>query len=179
MPPTAEMVALLYEELRRLAAGYFSSQPVGHTLQPTVVVNEAYLKLCGAGDGEGTRWANSAHFLAHAATAMRHVLVDHARMRATLKRGGHRRVSLDTFGVEDRSTRVDVLALHEAIERLAARDERAAKVVELRFFAGLTIDQTATALGVSDFTVEKDWRAARAWLARELRQDAEDGGVGR
>ncbi len=157
---------LVYEELRRLAERSFRQQPVGHTLQPTALVHEAYLKLAARDDAP---WDDRTHFLAHAATAMRHILVDHARARATEKRGGdRRRISLDQELAADREREVDVLALNEALESLAAFDERKARVIELRFFAGLSIDETATALGVSAVTVSTDWRFARAWIGRAL-----------
>ncbi|GMV26711.1 MAG: hypothetical protein AMXMBFR58_27420 [Phycisphaerae bacterium] len=173
-PPTAEMVALLYDELRSLAGSYFARQPSKHTLQPTALVHEAFMKLYREEEGEGNRWRSSSHFLAVAAKAMRQILVDHARAKGSLKRGRNAGVTLDMSLLPDAGTEVDVLELNEVIDRLAAKDERASKVVVLRFFAGLSIAETAAVLGVSDFTVEKDWRVARAWLAREFRREGPD-----
>jgi RNA polymerase sigma-70 factor (ECF subfamily) len=163
------LVASLYADLRAIAVSYFARQPVGHTLQPTALVNEAVLKIIrDQAAGHSDRWSSPGHFLAVAATAMRQVLVDYARASAALKRGSGAVVNIDTSSIAAPRPTVDVIELSEAIDRLAALDERAARVVSLRFFAGLTISQAAAALGVSDFTVENDWRAARAFLAREL-----------
>jgi RNA polymerase sigma factor (TIGR02999 family) len=174
-----ELVATIYSELRAIAAGYFSSQPVGHTLQPTALVNEAVLRLFRDCEPvKAARWRTPGHFLAVAAIAMRQVLIDHARAKAALKRRGVMggvQICLDSAGFPGPPVAravtppvVDLLELNEAIDRLAALDERAARVGVLRFFAGLTIAQVAEVLGVSDFTVENDWRAARAFLSREL-----------
>jgi RNA polymerase sigma factor (TIGR02999 family) len=163
-----EVVATIYSELRAVAANYFSSQPVGHTLQPTALVNEAVLRLIRDSKPlSGARWSSPGHFLAVAAIAMRQILIDHARAKAALKRGGGMQICLDSSGFPAPPI-VDVIELNEAIDRLAALDDRAARVVVLRFFAGLTIAQVSEVLGVSDFTVENDWRAARAFLSREL-----------
>jgi len=162
------MVAMLYDEMRALAASYFARQPMRHTLQPTALVNEAFMKLCRGGAANAERWNSSSHFLAVAAKAMRQILVDHARAKGAVKRGQNARVSLDVSLLPETGSEVDVLELNDAIDRLSAKDERAAKVVVLRFFAGLSIAETARVLTVSDFTVESDWRVARAWLAREL-----------
>jgi len=164
------MVALLYDELRGLAVSYFARQPSRHTFQPTALVHEAFMKLYREEAGEGNRWRSSSHFLAVAAKAMRQILVDHARAKGALKRGRNAGVSLDMSLLADTGAEVDVLDINDAIERLAVKDERASKVVVLRFFAGLSIAETAAVLGVSDFTVEKDWRHARAWLSREFRK---------
>lgn len=166
---TAELVSVLYAELRAIAAGYFARQSPRSTLQPTALVHEAFMKLYRDSDAETHRWRSPAHFLAVAATAMRQILIDHARAKSALKRGQGCPATLDASLVGAKDTVVDVLELDEAIDRLAARDERASRIVVLRFFAGLTISETAEVLGVSDFTVESDWRAARAWLAREFR----------
>lgn len=166
-----EVVATIYSELRAIAANYFSSQPAGHTLQPTALVNEAVLRLFRDSNPITTgRWNSPGHFLAVAAIAMRQILIDHARAKAALKRGGGMQVCVDPSGLPAAPVRpaMDVLELNDAIDRLAAIDDRAAKVVVLRFFAGLTIAQVSEVLGVSDFTVEGDWRAARAFLSREL-----------
>jgi RNA polymerase sigma factor (TIGR02999 family) len=148
-----------------MAAGYFAGQSPGHTLQPTALVNEALMRMIKVERvGNGGRWNSHGHFLAVAATAMRQILVDYARAKAALKRSGV------PVRLEAGPTRaqLDVLDLNDAIDRLARLDERAGRVVVLRFFAGLTIAQVADALEVSTHTVESDWRAARAYLAREL-----------
>ncbi len=158
-----------YQELRQLAEACFRGQPVGHTLQPTALVHEAWIKLA---EGSPGRWADRTHFLAVAATAMRQILVDHARGRAAQKRGGGcDRITLDESVVASPERDVDLLALDEALARLAEQDERKARVIELRFFAGLTIEETADALGVSPITVNRDWWLARAWIERELEPD--------
>ncbi|MGE3166680.1 MAG: ECF-type sigma factor [Planctomycetota bacterium] len=158
--------ALVYDELKRLAFRSLRGQSRGHTLQPTALVHEAYLRLASV---EDPPWRDRTHFLATAATTMRHVLVDHARARATEKRGGsRRRITLDERLGSAAVPDVDLLALHEAMERLAELDPRKARVVELRFFAGLDLEETATVLGVSSMTVSNDWRFARAWIARAL-----------
>lgn len=170
------LIASLHADLRAIAASYFARQPVGHTLQPTALVNEAVLKIIrDQPAGRDARWNSPGHFLAVAATAMRQVLVDYARASAALKRGNGSVVNIDASSIAAPRPAVDVIELSEAIDRLAALDERAARVVVLRFFAGLTISQTAEALGVSEFTVENDWRAARAFLARELSPRASQG----
>lgn len=155
---------LVYDELRRLAVRGLHDQGPGHTLQPTALVHEAYLKLA---ERANPPWRDRTHFLATAATAMRHILVDHARARATEKRGGGwSRITLDDHlgSVGDRE--VDLLSLDEALSALTDLDQRKARVVELRFFAGLSIDEAAEALEVSPQTVSNDWRFARAWIAR-------------
>lgn len=155
----------VYEELRELATAYLLQQPPGHTLQPTALVHEAYVRLSGNGGAPRDR----THFLAVAARAMRQILVDHARRKTAQKRGGRgHRVTLDDPAMIADDRDVEVLALHEALEELAELDERKSRVVELRVFGGMTIDETAEALGVSGTTVSKDWRFARAWFAREL-----------
>jgi len=167
-PPTAELVSLLYDELRAIAVSYFRHQPEQHTLQPTALVHEAFLKLYKANAAEPNPWKGPVHFLGVAATAMRQVLVDHARAKATNKRSGAARVSIDTIEHAAPTSTLDVLALHEAIERFSTIDERAAKVVVLRFFAGLSVQEVAQVLEVSDWTAEQDWRTARAWLGQAL-----------
>lgn len=167
-----ELLPLVYDELRRIAEYYFRRQPDGHTLQPTALVNEAFLKLGGPA---AAGWENKAHFLAVAATAMRHVLVNHALARKAEKRGGGReRVELEHLDARDEAAggeamQLDVLALHEVLERLAAIDERKHRIVELRFFAGLSMDEIAAVMQLSKTTVETEWRAVRAWLTLELR----------
>jgi RNA polymerase sigma factor (TIGR02999 family) len=160
-----EAMVLVYEELRRLAAHYLKRERGNHTLQPTALVNEAYLCLAKQ---DGVRWRNRAHFLAIAANTMRRVLVDHARERGALKRGGdQRRVTLhSSIALGDRN--VDILALDEALRKLSAFDPAGARTVELRFFGGLTVEETADAMEVSPATVKRIWTAAKAWLYREL-----------
>lgn len=160
------LLPLVYDELRNLAASYFRRQRADHTLQPTALVHEAFLKLI---DQTQARWNDRAHFFAVAATAMRHILVNHAVAQGTVKRGGGRKqVALDDAVSLQDGGDVDMLALDEALKRLAAADERKQRIVELRFFAGLTMEEIAGVLDVSKTTVENDWRAARAWLNVEL-----------
>ena len=170
--PVAEMLPLVYDELRRLAVGYMDREAPGHTLQPTALLHEAFFKLVQSpGATSEGRVCSREHFIGVAAHAMRQVLVDHARRRKSDKRGGQwMRITLDPgSGDSDRTMTTDeLLGLHEAIESLAAQDARMARVVELRYFGGLTIRETAGVLGVSHTTVEDDWSFARAWLARAL-----------
>jgi RNA polymerase sigma factor (TIGR02999 family) len=166
----AELLQLVGAELRRLAAGYLSREHAGHTLQPTALVNEAYLKLI---DSTVIESGDRERFLAMAAWAMRQVLVDFARKRRVERRGGEgwQRVSLHPEMIVDAKPRaqdVDVLDLDDALGRFAALHDKAAKVVELRYFGGLTIEETARVLEVSDRMVSKYWHLARAWLGREL-----------
>jgi RNA polymerase sigma factor (TIGR02999 family) len=159
----------VYDELRRVAASYFRSKPAAETLQPTALVHEAYLKLASRTSAE---YESRAHFTAVAATAMRHILVDHARGRGRAKRGGGiKAITLNEALIAAAETEdVDVLRLDDALTKLAELDPRRSRVVELRFFGGLNIEETATVLGVARSTVTEDWRLARAWLACELRQ---------
>lgn len=164
---------LLYDELRALAASRLRRLPPGATLQPTVLVHEAYVKLVR---DEGVTWEGRAHFFGAAANAMRDILVDRARRRAARKHGGGRdRLPLDSrvLGIESGggASDEDLLALDEALTRLAALDERQARVVTLMYYAGLTQQQIADLLQVSVRTVERDWRFARAWLASEMKRD--------
>lgn len=160
----AQLYELLRGELRRLADEHMRRQPA-HTLQPTALIHEAWLALFRS----EREYASREHFLAFAARAMRSVLVDHARRHARQKRGGDReRVPLDQALEVYARTPSDLLVLDDALARLAAVDERLARVVELRFFGGLTVEETATALGVSIATVERDWKLARSRLEREL-----------
>ena len=155
----------VYGELRALAASYFRNRAAGHTLQPTALVNEVYLKL-GA-----TESKDRAHFFALAATAMRQILIDHARKKNRLRRGGDRqRVTIQGLGDEGDAPNspLDVIALDEVLDRLAAADALQAKIVELRLFGGLTMTEIADAVGGSVRSVERHWRFARAWLAKEL-----------
>jgi RNA polymerase sigma factor (TIGR02999 family) len=157
---------LVYDELRRLARSYMARENGQHTLQPTALVHDAYLRLIGPQD---VPWNSRGHFFGAAATAMRRILVDRARERASLKRGGERgRVPLsdDKLGVEPAAE--DLLALDECLEKLKAYDPRKAEVVMLRYFAGLQVDETACAMGLSSATVRNEWAFARAWLMREM-----------
>jgi RNA polymerase sigma factor (TIGR02999 family) len=159
------LIRLVYDELHDLAARYMRRERPDHTLQPTALVGEAYLRLV---DQRSISWQSRAHFFGIAAQAMRRILVDHARRRRATKREGGQRVTLDEglAAVDGRS--LDLIALDDALQRLAALDERQSRVVELRFFGGLDIDQTAEALGISPATVKRDWVFAKAWLQREL-----------
>ena len=158
------LLPVLYGELHRLAASYLRRERTGHTLQSTALVNEAWMKLAD----QSALWQNRAHFLGVAAQAMRRILVDHARKRSTEKRGGDGlRVTLADVAAKE-SNEVDLVRLDVALEKLAALDERQAKMVTMRFFAGLTVEETAEALGVSEKTVKRDWAAAKAWLHREM-----------
>jgi RNA polymerase sigma-70 factor, ECF subfamily len=162
----AELTPLVYKELHRLAHRYMSGEREGHTLQTTALVNEAYVRLI---DWKNVRWQNRAHFFGVSAQLMRRILVDFARSRGYQKRGGGvNAVDLDEAAVitEDKGT--DMVALDEALNALAKLDERQSKVVELKFFGGLSIDEIAAVLKVSEGTVKRDWSLARAWLHREL-----------
>lgn len=164
---------IVYDELRRVAGYQLHGERAGHTLQPTALVNEAYLKLVRS---PGADWRDRAHFVAIAARAMRQVLVDHARRRDAFKRGGDRQqttLSGVPLGVDLNSD--ELLALDEALDRLDALDSRLRHVVEYKFFGGLTDKETAELLGVTPRTAQRDWVKARAWLYRELYPDAPDG----
>jgi RNA polymerase sigma factor (TIGR02999 family) len=160
------LVPLVYDELRRLARGRMRGEPDGHTLETAALVNEAYLRLV---DYRSMRWENRAHFFAVAAQAMRRVLVDHARARRSAKRGGGAaRVTLDERAAAADGPAVELIALDDALERLAAIDPRKARVVEMWHFAGLEPDEIAAVLGTSAVTVRREWRIAKAWLLREI-----------
>jgi RNA polymerase sigma-70 factor (ECF subfamily) len=158
---------LVYGELRRLAGNYLRRERQGHSLQPTALVNEAYLRLV---DQKNARWQNREQFLGIAAQLMRRVLVDHARLRQAEKRGGanQQRLSMTSAERLAEQPEVDLLALHEALNELATMDPQQSRIVELRFFGGLSIDETASVLDISHATVERDWKMARAWLRRQL-----------
>lgn len=162
-----ELAPLLYDQLRRIAAAHLQREAPGRTLQPTALVHEAYLRLV---DQSRSTWEDEAHFLAIAARIMRQILIDHARARNAQKRGGGARaLTLHPEQTPARTERiVDALALDEAVERLAELSERQARIVELRCFGGLTVEQCARVLDVSERTVKGDWRVALAWLEREL-----------
>ena len=156
----------IHDELRKLAASYLRRERPDHTLQPTALVNEAFLKLV---DQRKAKWQNRAHFFGIAAQAMRRILVDHARAHSADKRGGEfRKVALDEAHEIGRSVDVDLLALDEALTRLATIDPQQSRIVELRFFGGLTIEEAAEVMQVSHSTVEREWKIAKAWLKREL-----------
>ncbi len=157
-----QMLPLVYEELRRLAASYLAREGTGHTLQPTALVHEAYLRLMNQRQVD---WRNRAQFLGLAASMMRRVLVNHARDRGAAKRaGGREQVSLSLAEAPSGAPEIELIALEEALERLAARDPRKARVVELRFFGGLAMEEIAEVLEISKATVEREWSFARAWL---------------
>ena len=160
------LVPLVYRELRRLAGYYMRRQRADHTLQTSALINEAYLRLI---DHKNMRWKNRAHFYAVAAQAMRRILVDHARSRGYAKRGGGaRKVSFDeaVIGAEERGA--ELIALDDALKNLDLIDPRKSQIVELRYFGGLSVDETAEALGISPVTVMRDWRSAKGWLLRAI-----------
>src|SRR5262245_1127374 len=167
------LIPLVYAELRRLAHRYMGQERPGHTLQTTALVNEAYLRLI---DASQVQWQNRAHFFGVSAQLMRRMLVDFARAHRNLKRGGEaQRVSLDEALLAPQETDADLVALDEALTALAAIDPRQARAVELRFFGGLSVEETAEVLQVSPETVHRDWRTAKAWLLRELSREKSDG----
>jgi RNA polymerase sigma-70 factor, ECF subfamily len=161
-----ELMPEVHAELHRLARGYISRERRGHTLQPTALINEAYLKLAGE---HGMQWRSRSHFVAVAAQFMRFILVDHCRKRGYAKRGGGAvRVTFDeNLNVSDRRG-AELLQLDEKLRELEAQDPRKSRIAELRFFGGLTVEETADALSVSVATVMRDWRITKAWLQREL-----------
>ena len=163
------LMPIVFDELRRQAAGYLRRERAGHTLQTTALVNEAYLRLV---DQKHVRWQNRAHFFGIAAQLMRRILVDHARAKHRAKRGGaDLRVTLDEATVVARDPQIDVVALDEALDRLAKIDPQQSRVVELRFFGGLNVKETAEVLRISPSTVKRDWSVAKAWLYREINGD--------
>jgi len=160
------LLPLVYQELRRLASSYLRSERAGHTLQTTALVHEAYARLAKHTDAQ---WNDRGHFFRVAAKTMRRILVNHAVKRRALKRGGgESHLSLDEVTAVLPQSGIDLVALDEVLKRLAANDERKARVVELRFFAGCTSEETAEALGVSKKTVDREWRFARSWLQLAL-----------
>jgi RNA polymerase sigma-70 factor (ECF subfamily) len=162
-----ELMPLVHTELHKLARGYLARERPGHTLQPTALVNEAYLKLVGERD---MKWQSRAHFVGVAAQLMRFILVDHMRKKQYQKRGGGVvRVTFDeNLEVAADEPGADLLALDDALKKLAAQDERKGRIAELRYFGGLSVEETAEALSVSVATVMRDWRLTKAWLHREL-----------
>src|SRR6266498_3157725 len=162
-----KLMPLVYSELRRLASNYLRRERQGHTLQPTALVNEAYLKLI---DQKNAKWQNRAQFYGVAAQLMRRILVDHVRQHQAAKRGGsdRQRLSITSAGQLAAKPDVDLLALHEALEELKSFDPQQERIVELRFFGGLSIEETAEVMGIGHGTVEGDWKLARAWLRRKL-----------
>jgi RNA polymerase sigma factor (TIGR02999 family) len=161
-----KLIPLVQPKLHRLAHHYMSRERTGHTLQTTALLNEAYLQLV---DDSTHNWQNRTHFMAVAAQLMRRIMVDHARKRCSLKRGGGAlRVTLDDAALVTGKRSEELLALDEALERLAAQDPRKSRIVELRYFGGLTEEETAAFLKLSDRTVRREWRMARTWLYRAL-----------
>jgi RNA polymerase sigma factor (TIGR02999 family) len=162
-----DLMPLVYDDLRRVAAGYMRREAAGHALQPTALVHEAYVRLI---DQTRVKWRDRAHFFGVAAGLMRRILVDHARRRRAEKRGGDwERVTLAEYEVAAGGPPdVDVLSLHESLERLVAFDPQQARIVELRYFGGLTIEETAEVVGVSPATVVREWTIAKAWLRADL-----------
>jgi RNA polymerase sigma factor (TIGR02999 family) len=164
------LLPVIYDELYRLARRQLRDERADHTLGATALVHEAYIKLSGL---DRMHWQNRAHFMAVAAQAMRRVLVNHAIARSAQKRGGKReRVPLDDVILLTAERAEELIALDDALDRLATRDARQARVIECRFFAGMTIEETAEALDIAPATVKRDWMLARAWLYRELEVDA-------
>jgi RNA polymerase sigma factor (TIGR02999 family) len=164
------LMPLVYEELRRLAHRYMRRERVGHTLQTTALINEAYLRLI---EQQHVQWQSRAHFFAIAAELMRRILVDYARTRTRAKRGGGAlRVSLNEGAVSSQERGAELIALDDALQRLAVIDPRKSRVVELRFFGGLSIEETAEVLNVTPMTVVRDWKTAKAWLHREISHES-------
>lgn len=169
-----KLVPVVYQELRRLAAYYMRRERPGHTLQTSALVNEAYMRLV---DYSQIRWQSRAHFFAVAAQAMRRILVEHARKRHFAKRGGGAvQVSFDETAIVSQEQASDLVALDDALTSLEAMDERKARIVELRYIGGLNIEETAEVLGISPATVQREWRAAKAWLYRAIKDGGKDEG---
>ncbi|MHC4328836.1 MAG: sigma-70 family RNA polymerase sigma factor [Planctomycetota bacterium] len=166
-----KLLPLIYEELRLLAAQKMSRESPGQTLQATALVHEAYLRLVGA---EVRNWDNRGHFFAAAAEAMRRILVDNARRKRSMKRGGHRqKMNLSDAFVVIEEPKEDILAVNEALDKLAGEDQKLAEVIKLRYFAGLTLDQIATIMGIGRRTADRYWALGRAWLYQEIIQEDE------
>ncbi len=161
------LLSLVYDELRKIARRYLRKERSDHTLQPTALVHEAYMKLIDLSD---VSWQDRAHFFAVASSVMRNILVDHARARLAEKRGGEgQRIALEDVVSFSREPDVDLLALDEALNKLAKFDEQQSRLVELRFFGGLTIEETAHVLEISPATVKREWTVAKAWLFRQMK----------
>jgi RNA polymerase sigma factor (TIGR02999 family) len=168
--PAAELLPVLYGELRRLAAALTARLPPGQTLQPTALVHEAYLRLVR---GQDPGWKDRRHFFGAAAQAMRNILVDQARQKASFKHGGKaHRIELAEGLVWIEPPSSDMLALDDAVQQLHGEDARLAEIVRLRYYTGLSVEETAEVIGVSVSTLKRDWRCARAWLARRLNESA-------
>jgi len=168
---SADLLPLVYDELRKLAAARMAKESAEHTLQPTALVHEAYVRLVGT--GQNPSWNSRGHFFAAAAEAMRRIVVDRARQRSSLRRGGHlNRVELSDFEQGQETPVVDLVALDEALRKLEQRSPRKAELVKLRFFAGLTIEDSARVLDVSTTTAENDWAYAKCWLKLEMSGEA-------
>ena len=164
--PVDTLLSLVYEELRKLAANRMANEAAGHTLQPTALVHEAWLRLVR---GDDKRFENRAHFFAAAAEAMRRILIDHARRKSARKHGGHlERIDLEQIDVPARAEDDTLLRVSESLDALAHEDAKAAELVKLRFFGGLSVEEAAGVLGVSDRTARRYWRFARAWLLDAL-----------
>ena len=164
----AQLIPLVYDEMRRLAGRYMRRERTNHTLQATALVHEAYLRLVQ----QRSDWRSRAHFFGVAAQVMRRILIDHARGHLRIKHGGQREaIPLDEGMVFSESKSEELLAVDEALDRLAKLDPRQSKIVEMRFFGGLTVEETAEALGISPITVKRDWNLARAWLYGELERN--------
>lgn len=165
------LIPMVYDELRRIARRHLFRERPDHTLQSAALVNEAYLRMVRQ---DAPQWQDRAHFLAVAAQLMRHILVDHARARLTGKRGGGApRLSLDAELIPAQKQEIDLVALDDALAKLATLDEQQSRLIELRFFGGLSIEETAVVLGVSPATVKREWATARAWLQREMKKETE------
>ena len=167
-----QLLPLVYDELRQLAARTLAQEKPGHTLQATALVHEAYVRLVGSGEEAASReqrWDSRGHFFAAAAEAMRRILIDRAREKRSQKRGGGRkRLEIDAIDLATRATPDQLLALDDALAKLAGEDPAAARLVELRYFAGLTVEEAGKALGLSTATAYRHWKYARAWLHSEL-----------
>jgi RNA polymerase sigma factor (TIGR02999 family) len=166
------LFTLIYQELRKMARAKMAREAPGHTLQPTALVHEAYIRLMS---GEGSTWQNRAHFFGAAAEAMRRILIEHARRKLSDKRQGNRKkIDLEETMIVQEPEADELLALDEALTRLEQQDRQMSDVLKLRFFVGLTVDETAEALGLSPRTVNRHWTAVRAWLTRELKKNYKD-----
>jgi RNA polymerase sigma-70 factor, ECF subfamily len=171
VPAMERLIPIVYQELRRLAAYHMQQERSGHTLQATALVHEVYLRLAGPKE---QNWHNRAHFFAVAAQIMRNLLVDHARGRNRLKRGGGTAVALDEALMIPVSE--ELLAIHDALDELAGLDDRQAQIVEMRYFTGMSVEEVALMMGISERTVKREWQMAKAWLYDRVRGDAQAAG---